>query len=286
MANNSSSPVNVGDVGTLAYCVSMETGMYIWGIGSIICCAAGLPANFVILWEMFKAYRDGAALTSYNLFLLNLSSMDTIFLLFLPVAIINHFKFNIWLLNAFSSATYTLNICGRPLLMACICLDLYVAVVHPIFYRRMKSLTPRAVGVAVVWFVTLITAGFYFSFNKLYFTLFSTLYFIAAMVIIGICDAFILYVLIASGRSGRGVHPQKQRAIQTLTNSLVMTFLSYFPPVVLFIFGLHLMSDSRVFICTIGLPITLTSTWGSAVMPMLHLNDLGKFNCLWVRCAQ
>lgn len=286
MADNSSGLPGYGDVPPLEFCVGMESGLYVWAISSLICCAVGLPASFLILREIFKAYRSGAAFTSSNLFVLNLTSMDGVFLLFLPICIVNQFKFNIWLVDAFSNMMYAFNICGRPLLMACICLDSYVAVVRPIFYRRMKSLTPRAVGVVAVWIVTLITGGLYFCFHTLYFTLFSASFFAAAMVVIGICDAFILRALIAPGRSGKGVHPQKRRAVHVLTNSLALAAVSYVPPVVLFGFGRFLMSDQRRFICTIAVPVAVTSTLGSAIMPVCHLHNLGKFNRLWIRCRK
>ncbi|XP_057682873.1 lysophosphatidic acid receptor 4-like [Corythoichthys intestinalis] len=271
MANNSSVFPAFFDGPLIELCVGMETGLYIWGIFAFICSVVGVPASLAILWEMYKAYRGRAPVTSVDLFVLNLSIMDATYLSILPMIIISVFKIQNKFVDSFTNFIFGLNICGRPLMMACICLDSYVAVIHPIFYRKMKSRTPRVVGVAAVWMVTLTSCWLYFRYRWLYFTLYSTTYYIVAMVVIGICDAFILRALVVPVHGCKGIHPQKKKAIHILTNSLVMVVISYLPPTLLFIFGLHLMADRREFICTIAIPVALTSTSGSAVMPMLYL---------------
>lgn len=138
----------------------------------------------------------------------------------------------------------------------------------------------------IVWILTVANGIAYCLFYKLFFTMFFTVPFMIAIAIIGICDTFILHTLLSSEPGRNNIHPQKQRAIHTLINSLVTAVISYVPPILLLTFGRQLISSLQIFICTVGIPIIVTSTMGSAVMPILHLKNHGKldrfrFGCCW-----
>lgn len=116
--------------------------------------------------------------------------------------------------------------------------------------------------------------------------MFSTVPFIVTIIIIGICDVFIFHALVKSDPGRKNIHPKKLRAIQTLVNSLVITVISYLPPVLLVAIGMPLISDLTTFMCIIGLPGTITSASGSAVMPLLHINNIGKFDRFRFGCCR
>lgn len=260
-------------------CNNHEDGMHTWAFFSNLCSAVGFPASVAILWEMLKIHRRGTPFKPNDFFILNLSIMDVVFLMFIPAGIINHFAWKVWVFEAFFNAIYSLNTFGRPLLMACICLDCYVAVVHPVTYLKSKSLAPRVVMVSVVWSLTAVTAVAYFLFYKLFFSFFPIIAFVIAIVIVGVCDYFIIHALVKSDPGRKNIHPQKKRALQTLIYSLAMTVFSYLPPVVLYSLGRILADSFEVFVCTFAVPVTLTSTVGSAVMPLLYLYNVGKLDC-------
>lgn len=262
-------------------CSSFKTGEYTWACFTLLCFLVGFPAALVILREMIKTQRRGTTFTPNELFILNITIMDALFLAFLPPGLLNHFSLKIWAMEAFWNLVYALNTCGRPFLMACICFDCYLAVVHPIFYHKNRSLTPRAVVVAVVWTLTAANGVAFFLFYKLAYSFFSSVTFSIPIVIIGFCDGVIVYTLVKSDPVGKQIHPQKQRAIQTLIYSLAMTAVSYLPPLILFAAGRRLTGSLDLFVCTIVFPITITSTLGSTIMPILYLYTVGKLN--WVR---
>lgn len=267
-------------------CVGNEAPQYIWASCSMLFFAFGFPAAVATSWYFFKKHRSGTPLTPNCLFMLNITAMDTVFLSVLPFGMINHFTFQVWEVEAFWNACYGLSTCGRPLLMACVCLDCYLAVVHPILFHKTKSLTPRIVMVLVVWILTIATGIIYFLYFKLFFSVFPIVFFMLTIVIIGICDSLILYTLNTSDGGRKNIHPQKKRAIHTLTNSLVVVVISYLPPVLLYVIGLFTITDNTLFMCMIGFPTATTSTLGSAVMPILALHNLGKINVHSLKCCK
>lgn len=268
-------------------CTQLEGGKHVWALCTVVCFAVGFPACVAILWAMFKTRRGGSPFSPNDFFTLNLSAMDAVFLAFIPPGFLNYYMLYNEAFEAIWNGVYSLNTCGRPLLMACACADCYLAVVHPITYCQRKSQTLRAVLAGVVWTVTVASGFVYTFFYKIFLTMFPMVPFAVAIVIIGVCDSFIIHTLINSdpGKNNT-IHPQKQRAVQTLINSLVVAFISYLPPILLYTFGLPLIDDPNVFFCTIGLPVTVTSTLGSAVMPLLYLNNLGKLDRFRFGCCR
>lgn len=261
-------------------CVDNENGRYTWACFSLLCFLLGFPASLMILWEMLKMRRRGTAFTPNDLFILNLTIMDMLFLAFMPPGFFNHFFLKIWEIEAFWNLVYALNTCGRPLLMACVCFDCYLAVVHPIFYHQNKGLTSRVVVAGIVWTLTAANGVLFLLFYRLYYSFFPAVTFLISIVVIGFCDGVIVYTLARSNPVGKQIHPQKQRAIQTLIYSLAMTAVSYLPPVIFLLVGRPLTGSFNLFVCTIALPISITSTLGSTIMPLLYLYNVGKLNCV------
>lgn len=253
---------------------------YTWAISILFCFILGFPASAAILWELFKMHRKGAPFTPNRFFILHVSIMDAVFLVFIPAGVLNHLVWKSWPMEACWNGVYALNIWGRPLLTACSCVDCYLAVVHPVTYHNMKSMTPRIWVVVIVWIWTLIAATVSFMFYKLFFTLWAIVPFVIAITVVGICDSFIFYTLVTSGPHRNNV--QKQRAIQTLFNSLVITILTYLPPVILTIIGVFGI-EYVAFVCVIAIPMSIMSSLGSVLMPILHLINTGKFS--YFRCG-
>lgn len=254
-------------------CNKFPGSKYTWAISTFFCFVIGFPATAAILWELFKKQRNGAPLTPNSFFMLNVSIMDAIFLASIPPGVLNHLIWESSLVEALWNSIFSLNVCGRPLLMVCSCLDCYLAVVHPVTYHNTKNLTPRILMVAIVWIWTLTFATVFFLSYEAYFTLWSIASFLIAIVVVGICDSFIFYTLLMSDPHRKNL--QKRRAIQTLINSLVIMAFTYLPPVILITFGVY-MTEYVIFICVIGIPVSVTSTLGSVLMPFLHLISTGK----------
>ncbi|KAL7372932.1 hypothetical protein ABVT39_024177 [Epinephelus coioides] len=267
-------------------CDDHEGGKYVWISFAMLCFVLGFPASVAGIWEMFQRYKRGTSFKPNDVFTLNLSIMDSVFLLFIPPGLLNHLFWRSWPFEATWNFIYALSTCGRPLLMACTCVDCYLAVVHPIFYYKRKSLTPRVVIVGIVWTLTFAIGIAFFLCFLLYLTMFSIAPYVIAVIIIGIFDSLILHKLIKSEPGRTNIHPQKQRAVHTLINSLVMTVLSYLPPVLMLVVGQPLISSFNGFLCLIAIPMTITSTLGSTIMPILHLKNQGKLDRFGLGCCK
>lgn len=262
----------------LAFCHTFKSSVISWSVFTMLSFVVGFPACVAILWYAFKTHSGGTPVTPHGFLMLNLCVMDLVFLLFIPPGLLNNLIWHTRAVEAAWKGIHALNSVGRPLMMACMCLDCYVAVVHPIVYRKNKSLTSRAAMAGLVWAVTAAYGGVYILSYEFYFSVFAVVPFVVAIVMIGVCDSFILYTLIKSHPGNNNIHPQKQRAVQTLTNSLVVSLLSYFPPVLMLLFRRFLARDIVYFTCAILIPLNVTATMGSAAMPMLYLENIGKLD--------
>ncbi|CAL8258501.1 unnamed protein product [Gadus morhua 'NCC'] len=115
----------------------------------------GLPANLVALFVfIFKVIPR----TSSSVYIINLALADTAILLTLPFRIHYHLNRNRWVFGDMACrVTGTLwyaNVYISICFMTCICVDRYVAVVHPHRYLRFKN--PRyAVAVSVLLWAVL-----------------------------------------------------------------------------------------------------------------------------------
>lgn len=275
LSNNISTSYFLWEEFDFHLCDNFPLSRYVWATATLISFVLGFPISVANLWEMYKAHRNGAPFTPNSFFVLNLSIMDAIFLAVIPPGILNHLIWRVWPIEAFWNGVYAFNLCGRPLLMACSCLDCYLAVVHPVTYHNMRSLTPRILIVVVVWIWTLSFAATYFIFYSFFFSLWSILSFVIAIVIVGICDTFIFYTLLTSPHRK---NLQKQRAIQMIINSLVITAFTYLPPVILITIGIYAI-EYVTFVCLIAIPINILSTLGSVLLPILHFINTGKCKC-------
>ncbi|CAJ1081100.1 G-protein coupled receptor 15-like [Xyrichtys novacula] len=218
-------------------------------------------------------------MTPNNVFMLNLTAMDLVFLIFVPLGLCNFFLWHTDSIIKVSNFLYALNLAGRPLLTACICLDCYLAVVHPVTYSRRKSLTPRVLMAIAVWAITLAQGIMSTVFDELNHSPWAMFVYVIALPVIVICDVSIFWTLKRSQQAGKALHPMKKKALQVITNSMIMTVTAYVPPVLGYILGDLLISDEKEFDCFLAIPILVTPTAGSAIMPLLYLDNLGSMKC-------
>ncbi len=88
---------------------------------------AGFPMNTLVLWKILKKKSEGS---TSDVFIFNLSILDAYFGLMTPVDMANRLYFNdpsVWYSQRFAYGLKDVT----PLFLTCICLDRYVAVVHP-----------------------------------------------------------------------------------------------------------------------------------------------------------
>ncbi|KAL6095051.1 uncharacterized protein ACO6RY_16328 [Pungitius sinensis] len=257
------------------HCGGMMAGVLAWASLSALLSLVGCPACVLVLRELYRRLKAGTPLTPNDFFMLNLTIMDLVFLLFIPFGLCNFLLWHTSAVQSLSNFLYALNLAGRPLLTACICLDCFLAVVHPVAYHTRKSLTPRLVMAAVVWAVTAAQGVASVVVEELTHSAWAMTVYAVALPVIVACDLSILRALKRSVRAGGRLHPAKKKALQIITNSVVMTLTSYVPPMLAYVSGDVVMSDQKVYECFLAIPILVTPTAGSAIMPLLYLGNLG-----------
>ncbi|XP_070847222.1 lysophosphatidic acid receptor 6-like [Chaetodon trifascialis] len=272
--NFSESPEDV-----FGHCGDMIAGVAVWASFTALSSLIGFPTCVAVLWQLFRRHKAGNPVTPNQVFMLNLTIMDLVFLFFVPFGLCNFFLWHISSVQMFNNFLYALNLAGRPLLTACICLDCYLAVVHPVTYRTRKSLTPRVLMAAAVWTITAAQGTASMFMDELNHSAWAMFVYIIALPVIVVCDISILWTLKKSHRAGGDLHPKKKKALQVITNSMVMTVTSYVPPVLVYIIGDLIISDDKVYDCFLAIPTLIAPTAGSVIMPLLYLGNLGSLKC-------
>ncbi|XP_068439569.1 G-protein coupled receptor 15-like [Clinocottus analis] len=260
----------------LGHCEDKLAGVMVWASLSALLSLVGCPVCVAVLWELYRRHKAGNPFSPNDVFMLNLTIMDLVFLLFVPFGLSNFILWQTRTIQMLSNFLYALNLAGRPLLTACICLDCHLAVLHPVTYHSRKSLTPRFLMAAAVWTITVIQGITSTVIEELNHSAWAMLMYIVALPVIVTCDVSILRALRKSVHAGGDLHPKKKKALQIITNSIVMTVISYVPPVLAYILGDLIISDDKVYECFVAIPILITPTAGSVIMPLLYLGNLGK----------
>ncbi|XP_009971607.2 lysophosphatidic acid receptor 6-like [Tyto alba] len=115
----------------------------------------GLVENLVALYLLSCRVKH----TSHSyVYMINLALADTLFVCVLPFKIHYHLHQNNWLFGdmacRITGTLYYANICLSIAFFTCICVDRYIAVLHPFTYIQIK-VTHYVMVVAVLWVVAL-----------------------------------------------------------------------------------------------------------------------------------
>ncbi|XP_030043289.1 lysophosphatidic acid receptor 6 isoform X1 [Microcaecilia unicolor] len=114
----------------------------------------GLAGNLLALWYFISTKT---ATTPANIFMVNLATIDLIFVLTLPYKIVYHAQDNNWIFGEamckITGSLFFANLYGSTLFLTCICIDRYIAVVHPIKSLKLKKPVYRIVTSVVIWLI-------------------------------------------------------------------------------------------------------------------------------------
>nr|XP_006010168.2 PREDICTED: lysophosphatidic acid receptor 6-like [Latimeria chalumnae] len=114
----------------------------------------GLAGNVIALWHFISTKT---ATSPANVFMVNLAVIDLIFVLTLPFKIIYHALSNNWifgeLMCKITGSLFFANMYGSTLFLTGICLDRYVAVVHPIKSLQLRKPWYRVVISCMIWMI-------------------------------------------------------------------------------------------------------------------------------------
>ncbi|CAL8319937.1 unnamed protein product [Lota lota] len=261
-------PLNDSNVEKTVYefCREMPS-VIIWYLGlQFINMFLGIPANLMVLWLIHKNKGDSS---TSDIFILQLALLDVFFCMTPPLELANIVFLTSsipwYVLRFFYGIKDT-----SPLFLACICLDRYMAVLHPITFTELKDRRHRAILAAVVWLVVLAYAaakckGDIPNFEKVFTVIILTTF--AFMVF---CNIAILWALRQSGPGRDEMHPVKKRAFKMVLIILAIIVFNYFPPVALFPFRAYY--TDKVFRCYIHYLAFGLMDFSSSIQPVLYLS--------------
>ncbi|XP_066469041.1 uracil nucleotide/cysteinyl leukotriene receptor-like [Tiliqua scincoides] len=130
-----------------------------------VACALSLVSNCVALWS---CWANRAQAPPIMVFIYNLIVIDLLFALSLPLQVVYHARHNDWpfgeSLCKATNALFLANMFSCTLFLVCICLERYLAVIHPLHYLRLRWPLYRVLLSMFIW--ALIGIGLLIVFSK------------------------------------------------------------------------------------------------------------------------
>ncbi|XP_026360988.2 C-C chemokine receptor type 6 [Ursus arctos] len=145
------------------------SGLFVPMAYSLIC-VFGLLGNILVV-VTFAFYKKAKSMT--DVYLLNMAIADILFVLTLPFWAVSHATGKWIFSNAMCKlmkGIYAINFNCGMLLLACISMDRYIAIVQATksFRLRSRTLAHRRVICVVVWAASVLISGWTFVFNQKY----------------------------------------------------------------------------------------------------------------------
>ncbi|XP_050948636.1 C-C chemokine receptor type 8-like [Labeo rohita] len=236
----------------------------------------GFPAHFYVVWLIITGTGNGVAL---EFFMLNLSVCEMAISLNIFLYVLDR-----WFSSLKTLKYFTLGLCvtGRPLFQCLMCVERYLAVVHPVTFLKYKPLRYRVNCCIVAWIIilgsclcclfTIVLCNFYS--YVCYFALQFLIFFSIQL----FCLVAVLRALKQSGPGEKKKEEEnhmKRRAFYLIlitTVSMIITYLPYIITALYFILSQHYVQEhfTVAFVCYI---------LAGFVQPVLYLNRVRKFSC-------
>ncbi|AWP05222.1 putative G-protein coupled receptor 4-like [Scophthalmus maximus] len=230
--------------------------------------AVGTPCNVLVMWQI--ATKKSDASTSDH-FIFCLAIVDAYFCLMTPVDMVNRLLLDdsrIWIFQRFGYGIKN----GAPLFLVCICLDRYMAVVHPILFTRIRDNKIRIGISVVVWSLILAYA---ISTCTLAMVTTSKIFsgiILFAFAVMVFCNISVIWVLRRSVAGKEKMHPVKKKAFRMVLTILAIIVFNYLPPVALIPFvEYYTFVEYR---CQISTSVFAIMDLSCSIEPLLYLTKM------------
>ncbi len=260
-----------------------STGPSIWIVDNLEICMLcinllfALPAHSYVIWFIIT----GSGVAS-DFFILNLSVCEIGTCLDSLVFVMsNRFLYLIKLSEFLQGLVFT----GRPLFQCLICVERYLAVVHPVTFLKYKPLRYRVICCTAVWIITLgscfccmlILMLSTINEHAWFFLLQFLLYFFMQL----FCLVAVLRALKQSGPGERGREREeethmKRRAFYLILITTMTMLITYVPCTIITLLNILIQQNINV----LWFPSVICYMLASFVQPVLYLHRAGKLSCL------
>ncbi|XP_051734830.1 uracil nucleotide/cysteinyl leukotriene receptor-like [Ctenopharyngodon idella] len=238
----------------------------------------GLPLHSYVLWLIITGTGSGVASEFFNL---NLSVCEianslNCFFFVLSIWFSSHLTLKLFLIG--------LSVTGRPLFQCLICVERYLAVVHPVTFLKFKPLRYRVICCTVAWIMTLGSCLccmlILVSVNIIAHTRFVLLQFIFFLSIQLFCCFAVLRALKQSGPGERGrekgeENHMKRRAFYLILITTVNMVILYVPITISALFN----NLAKLNFQKVWSPSVICYVLAGFVQPVLYLHRNGKLLC-------
>ncbi|XP_034529793.1 P2Y purinoceptor 1-like [Notolabrus celidotus] len=184
-----------------------------------------------------------------------------------------------------------LNLIGCPLLLSCMCMERYLAVIRPVLYLKVRKWEYRVAISAVVWVITLsfcMASGTQQNMSLMMMPVSLTISCLFILMITCLCGV-IRSLLQQSpahttfGNQASSESPLKRRAVVNVLFVVVPSVISYLPVLLMAPFLVYIQYKKRVFsseICSVFELAELFPRFGLFIGPLFYLSRARQMCCL------
>ncbi|KAF4090635.1 hypothetical protein AMELA_G00054280 [Ameiurus melas] len=249
-----------------------------------LCFLLVTPAHLWCLWVHFCTKRK---IKVTQFFFLNNIIMELIFCMECGIELLSMVFVKNYMMWNVLYFFFGLSWVGRPLLQTCICIERYLAVLHPVTFLRYKGIKYRIAATVAAWLMAS-AYGVNLANAMIFPDYIYTFVFIIALSVVSFCCVSVLCALKHPGpgdthiskRTGRdGGNQQKRNAFKTIFSALLLILFTYLPQTILIFFN-GTGVDQILFVCSVVPFINSVNVFGVIITPLLKLYKESHQQCL------
>ncbi|KAM9314883.1 G-protein coupled receptor 35-like [Pholidichthys leucotaenia] len=249
-------------------CVVAPYGFVFYYAVKVFNLVMGTPCNVLVIWQIAAKKSDVA---TSDIFIFNLAMLDAYFCLMTPIDMVNGLLLDdagIWY---FQRLAYGIKDVA-PLFLVCICLDRYMAVVHPVLFTSVRGNKNRIGISVVVWSLILSYAITKCILGSRAVTEVFGGVILFAFAVMAFCNISVIWALRRSVMGKEEMHPVKKKAFKIVLINLVIIVVNYLPPVALMPFASYY--SPVAFLCHISISVYSIMDLSCSIEPLLYITKM------------